>query len=64
MPKTSNQLPSIGDQIKFRIVGDKHLHEGTYTEEGFKACTGFICYTTCEVDYWRAFPVSVGGRTE
>lgn len=63
MPKTKDKLPALGDQIKFRIVGDKHLHEGVYTEEGFKTCDGFICYTTREVDYWRPFPVSVGGQT-
>ena len=53
MPKTSEQLPAMGTAVKFRIPGDKHLHEGTYTQKGFEACTGFICYTTCEVDYWR-----------
>jgi len=63
MPLTKVKLPEVGTAVKFRIEGDKHLHEGTYTEEGFKACTGFVCYTTCEVDYWRPFPVSVGGRT-
>ena len=55
MPKTKDKLPDIGTAVKFRIEGgDKHLHEGTYTAEGFETCTGFICYTTCEVDYWRA----------
>jgi len=54
MPKTSDKLPELGTAVKFRIEGDKHLHEGTYTDEGFTTCNGFVCYTTCEVDYWRA----------
>jgi hypothetical protein len=58
MPKTKDKLPAIGMSVKFRIEGDKHLHEGTYTEEGFKACLGFVCYTTCEVDYWRPMTTS------
>jgi hypothetical protein len=50
---TKNKLPEIGTMVKFRIEGDKHLHDGTYTAEGFQACMGLICYTTNEVDYWR-----------
>lgn len=53
MPKTSVELPEVGTAVKFRIIGDKHLHEGTYLEDGFSTCNGFVCYTTCEVDYWR-----------
>lgn len=54
MPKTKTKLPKIGYEVNFRIEGgDKHLHKGTYTEDGFKTCDGFICYTTCEVDYWN-----------
>ena len=53
MPKTKDKLPALNSAVKFRITGDKHLHEGTYRAEGFKTCDGYICYTTCEVDYWR-----------
>lgn len=54
MPKTKDKYPRDGYAVKFRITGDKHLHEGTYTtEKGFTTCTGFLCYSTDEVDYWR-----------
>ena len=53
MPKTKVKLPQLGYKVNFRIIGDTHLHEGTYTAEGFEHCNGFICYTTCEVDYWN-----------
>jgi hypothetical protein len=53
MPKTKDQLPRIGDKVRFRIKGSKQTHDGIYTDNGFKTCSNFICYTTCEVDYWR-----------
>jgi len=53
MPKTKVELPPIGAAVKFRIEGDKHMHEGTYTEKGFEHCNGFVCYATLLVDYWR-----------
>ena len=60
MPKTKDKLPDVGAAVKFRIEGDKHLHEGTYTKEGFEHCNGFVCYTTSVVDYWRT---RVDGKT-
>ena len=53
MPRTKVKLPQLGYKVKFRITGSKQLHAGTYTVEGFEHCNGFICYTTCEVDYWN-----------
>ena len=65
MPKTNVELPELGTMVKFRIIGDKHLHEGIYTPNGFEHCNGFICYTTCEVDYWRPMAAArVDGRTK
>lgn len=66
MPLTKNKLPPIGAAVKFRIEGGStHLHEGTYTDDGFEHCQGFICYNTHEVDYWRALtPKRVDGRTD
>jgi len=65
MPKTKVELPSIGTPVKFRIEGDKHMHEGIYTEKGFEHCSGFVCYTTALVDYWRPMtPPRVDGSTK
>jgi hypothetical protein len=56
MPKPSEQLPAIGTKIKFRIKGDKHLHEGEYKDNDcFQSCGGMVCYCVSSgfVDYWR-----------
>jgi len=54
MPKTNKECPPDNTAVRFRITGDKHIHEGTYTDaKGFEVCTGFICYTMDDVDYWR-----------
>ena len=56
MPKTTRQGPDVGAAVRFRVAGDTKLWNGTYTEEGFRVCTGFICYTMDEVDYWQPQP--------
>ena len=62
MPRTRVKLPRIGYEVKFRIIGSKQLHDGTYTKEGFEHCNGFICYTTCEVDYWNYHERTAGNN--
>ena len=58
MPKTNKQCPNVGAAVRFRVTGDTKLWYGTYTEEGFRVCTGFICYTMDEVDYWNYVPAA------
>ena len=54
MPNFKDKQPENNSKVKFRIEGDKHLHEGTYKDGKFESCNTFICYDVTDgVDYWR-----------
>ena len=53
MPRPNKQLPEIDQKVRFRIEGDNKIWHGTYTEEGFQVCNGFVCYTMEQVNYWQ-----------
>ena len=53
MPRTSQQLPENGKDIKFRVTGEKILREGKYKDNKFQACSPFLCVEIDGVDYWR-----------
>lgn len=54
MPYLKDKQPENNSKVKFRIEGDKHLHEGTFKDGKFESCNTFICYAIEDgVDYWR-----------